>query len=181
VRINTKGIVERFKVWDAVAKLLAAANVNEAEVELLPKAPFARSYRLKFVTAGPTAATQAKQVVDSLRSGKGTDAKWQEVFVTLPDNETNEKSFIGLDRSRAEATKSRNLKILLDIIKAKLPGQPIAKLNREAAITKSWKSLAERRQHSTYCKIVWQAEATIAKLDQSAIEKEFAESTKQHD
>ena len=101
----------------------------------MPKAPLVRSYRLKFVTAGPTAATQAKQVVESLRSGKGTDAVWQEVFVTLPDNETNEKIFIGLGRSRIEATKSRNLKYLLDIIKAKLPGQPIAKLNREAAFT----------------------------------------------
>ena len=146
-----------------------------------PKPPLARSYRLKFFTAGPVAATQAKQVVDSLRSGKGTDAKWQEVFVTLPDNETNEKIFIGLDRSRTEATKSRNLKILFDIIKTKLPGQPIAKLNREAAVTKSWKSLAELRQHSNYSKIVWQTEATNAKLEQSAIEKEFAEKIKQQD
>jgi hypothetical protein len=78
---------------------------------------------------------------------------WQEVCVTLPDGATSEKIFIGMDRSRSEATKSRNLKILLDIIKAKLPGQPIAKLNREAAITKSWKSLAELKPHSNYGKI----------------------------
>jgi hypothetical protein len=39
VRINAKGIIERIKVWEAAAKLLAAANINEAEVELLPKAP----------------------------------------------------------------------------------------------------------------------------------------------
>ena len=140
----------------------------------------ARSYRLKFAATGPTAATQAKQFLDSLRSGKGTDAKWQEVFVTLPDNETNEKIFIGMDRSRSEATKSRNLTILLDIFKTKLPGQPIAKLNRDAAITKSWKSLAELKPHSNYCKIFWQPEAISAKLDQSAIEKEFAENIRQH-
>ena len=181
MRINTKGIVERIKIWDAAAKLLAAANINEAEVELLPKAPMARSCRLKFAATGPTAATQAKQLVNSLRSGKGTDAKWQEVFVTLSDNETNEKIFIGMDRSRSEATKSRNLKILLDIFKAKLPGQPIAKLNREAAITKSWKSLAEFKQHSNFSKNIWQAEATATKLEPSAIEKEFAENIKQHD
>ena len=106
----------------------------------MPKAPLARSYRLKFVTTGPTAATQSRQFVDSLRSDKGANAKWQEVFATLPENETNRKIFIGLGRSRTEATKSRNLEILLDITKAKLPNQPIAKLNREAAITKSWKS-----------------------------------------
>ena len=94
VRIITKGIVERIKIWDAAAKLLAAANINEAEVELLPKAPLARSYRLKFAAPGPTAATQAKQLVDSLRSGKGTDAVWQTVFGTLPDNTTSEKIFI---------------------------------------------------------------------------------------
>ena len=136
VRINSKNIVERTKIWEVVAKLLTAANLNEGEVELLPKAPFARGYRVKFTTPGLTAATQAKQLVESLRSGKGPDATWQEVSVTLPDGITHEKVFIGLDRSRSEAAKSRNLKILLDIIKTKLPGQPIAKLNREAAITK---------------------------------------------
>ena len=98
------------------AKLLAAANICEAEVELLPKAPMARGYRLKFSSPGPTAATQTKQLIESLRTGKGTDATWQEVFVTLPDDETKETIFIGLDRSRLEAGKSRNLKILLDII-----------------------------------------------------------------
>jgi hypothetical protein len=76
-----------------------------------------------------------------------------------------------LDRSRSEAAKGRNLKILLDIITTKLPGQPIAKLNREAAITKSWKSLAELKPHSNYSKNFWQPEAISAKLDQSAIEK----------
>ena len=181
VRINTKNIVERTKIWEVVAKLLAAANLNEKEVELLPKAPHARGYRVKFSSPGLTAATQAKQLVESLRSGKGPDATWQEISITLPDEATREKVFIGLDRSRNEATKGRNLKILLDIIKTKLPGQPIAKLNREATITKSWKSLAELKPHSNYCKIFWQPEAISAKLDQSAIEKEFAESTRQHD
>ena len=181
VRINTKNIVERTKIWEVVAKLLAAANLNEKEVELLPKAPHARGYRVKFSSPGLTAATQAKQLVESLRSGKGPDATWQEISITLPDEATREKVFIGLDRSRNEATKGRNLKILLDIIKTKLPGQPIAKLNREATITKSWKSLAELKPHSNYCKIFWQPEAISAKLDQSVIEKEFAESTRQHD
>ena len=180
VRINTKSIVERTKVWDVVAKLLAAANLNESEVELLPKAPLARGYRVKFSAPGLTAATQAKQLVESLRTGKGPDATWQDVSVTLPDETTREKIFIGLDRSRNEATKGRNLKILLDIFKTKLPGQPIAKLNREAAITKSWKSLAELKPHTNYGKIFWQPEAIAAKLDQSAIEKEFAASIERH-
>ena len=96
----------------------------------------ARGYRLKFTT--PMAATQAKQLVESLRTSEGPDATWQKVSVSLPDGETNERILIGLDRSRLETAKSRNLKILLDIIKAKLPNQPIAQLNREAAITKSW-------------------------------------------
>ena len=181
VRINSKNIVERTKIWEVVAKLLTAANLNEGEVELLPKALFARGYRVKFTTPGLTAATQAKQLVESLRSGKGPDATWQEVSMTLPDGITHEKVFIGLDRSRSEAAKGRNLKILLDIIKTKLPGQPIAKLNREAAITKSWKSLAELKPHSNYSNIFWQPEAISAKLDQSAIEKEFAENIRQHD
>ena len=103
------------------------------------------------------------------------------VSITLPDDITREKIFIGLNRSRSEAAKGRNLKILLDIIKTKLPGQPIAKLNREAAITKSWKSLAELKPHSNYGKNFWQAEAISAKLEQSAIEKNFAESIKQND
>ena len=180
VRINTKSIVERTKVWEVVAKLLAAANLNEGEVELLPKAPLARGYRVKFGAPGLTAATQAKQLVESLRTGKGPDATWQEVTITLPDDSTHEKIFIGLDRSRNEATKGRNLKILLDIFKTKLPGQPIAKLNREAAITKSWKSLAELKPHTNYGKIFWQPEAIAAKLDQSAIEKEFAASIERH-
>ena len=181
VRINTKSIVERTKVWEVVAKLLAAANLNESEVELLPKAPLARGYRVKFSAPGLTAATQAKQLVESLRTGKGPDATWQEVTVTLPDESTREKIFIGLDRSRNEATKGRNLKILLDIFKTKLPGQPIAKLNRVAAITKSWKSLAELKPHSNYGRIFWQPEAIAAKLDQSAIEKKFAASIERHD
>ena len=181
MRINSKNIVERTKIWEIAAKLLAAANLNDGEVELLPKAPYARSYRLKFSSPGPSAATQAKQLVESLRSGKGSEAVWQEVSITLPDDITRDKVFIGLDRSRSEAAKGRNLKILLDIIKTKLPGQPIAKLNREAAITKSWKSLAEPKPHSSYGKIFWQAEAISATLDQSAIEKEFAENIEQHD
>ena len=84
------------------------------------------------------------------------------VFVTLPDVGANEK-VIGLDRSRLETANSRNLNILLDIIKAKLPGQPIAKFNREGAIAKSWKSIAE----------LWQSQDTkrSPKLEQSAIEK----------
>ncbi len=181
VRINSKNIVEHTKIWEVVANILTAANLNEGEVELLPKAPFARGYRVKFTTPGPTATTQAKQLVESLRSGKGPDAVWQEVSIRLPDDITREKVFIGLDRSRSEAAKGRNLKILLDIIKAKLPGQPIAKLNREAAITKSWKSLAELKPHSNYSNKFWQPEAISAKLDQSAIEKEFAENIRQHD
>ena len=102
VRINAKGIIERDKVWEAAAKLLAAANISEAEVDLLPKAPMAKGCRLHFTSPGPTATTQAKQLVDSLRSGKGTDASWQEVFVTPPDNEAKDKIFIGLDSSRLE-------------------------------------------------------------------------------
>ena len=109
VRINSKNIVERTKIWEVAAKLLAAANLNEGEVELLPKASYARGYRIKFTTPGPTAATQAKQLVESLRSGKGPDAVWQEVSITLPDDITREKVFIGLDRSRSEAAKGRNL------------------------------------------------------------------------
>ena len=81
------------------------------------------------------------------------------------------KIFVVLDRSRLETAISRNLKIILDIIKAKLPSQPIAKLNREAAITKSSKSIAEFRQRSGYEKIIWQDEATNSKFEQSAIEK----------
>ena len=181
VRINAKGIIERDKVWEAAAKLLAAANINEAEVDLLPKAPLAKGYRLKFVTPGPTATTQAKQFVDSLRSEKGADATWQHKIVTLPDSETKEHFFIGLDTSRLEAAKSQNLKVLLDIIKSKLPNQPIAKLNRETAIAKSWKSLAELRQQTSFEKIIWQTEATNAKLDKSEIEKQFADKMKQRD
>jgi hypothetical protein len=159
------------KFWEVTAKLLAAANINEAEVELLPKAPMARGCRLNFTTPGPTAATQVKQLVDSLRTGKGTDATWQKVFVTFPGGETYEQIFVGLDRSCLETAKSRNLKILLDTIKAKSPNQPIAKLNREAAITKSWKSIAELQQLSGSEKIIWQIEATNSKLEQNAIEK----------
>ena len=33
VRINAKGIIERDKVWEVAAKLLAAANTSEAEVD----------------------------------------------------------------------------------------------------------------------------------------------------
>ena len=121
VRLNSSSIVGRDKVWEVAAKHLAAANISEAEVELLPKARMARGYQLKLSTPGPTATTQTKQLVESLRSGKGTDATWQEVFVTLPDGESTEKLFVGLDRSRLETAKSRNLKMLLDIIKEKLP------------------------------------------------------------
>ena len=41
VRLNSAGIFGRDKVWEVAAKLLTAANINEAEVELLPKAPLA--------------------------------------------------------------------------------------------------------------------------------------------
>ena len=74
-----------------------------------------------------------------------------------------------------ETAQSRNLKFLLDIIKEKLPSQPVAKLNREATITKSWKSIAELRQKSGYEKIIWQDESSNSKLDQKTIEKEFEE------
>ena len=68
VRLNSQGIVGRDKVWEVAAKILAAANISESEVEMLPKAPLARGYRLKLTTQGPTAATQAKQLLDSLRN-----------------------------------------------------------------------------------------------------------------
>lgn len=87
VRLNSSGIVGRDKVWEIAAKLLAAANINETEVELLPKAPLANIYRLKLTTRGPTASSQARQLVESLRFGKGTGTTWKEVFVTLPDGE----------------------------------------------------------------------------------------------
>ena len=80
-----------------------------------------------------------------------------------------------------ETAKSRNLKILLDVIKAKLPNQPIAKLNREATITKSWRYIAEHWQKTGYEKIIWQVEATNSKLEQNAIEKEFEEKIKFRD
>ena len=92
-----------------------------------------------------------------------------------------ETLFVGLDRSRMETAKSRNLKILLDIIQEKLPSQPIAKLNHEAAITQSWKSIAELRQKSCYETIIWQDEATTANLDPKTIEKEFEETIKFRD
>ena len=57
VRLNSQGIVGRDNVGEVAAKLLAAANISETEVELPPKAPMARGYRLKFPTPGPTAAS----------------------------------------------------------------------------------------------------------------------------
>ena len=44
VRLNSAGIVGRNTVWQVAAKLLAAANINETEVELLPKVPLAKGY-----------------------------------------------------------------------------------------------------------------------------------------
>ena len=64
VRLNSQSIVGRDKVWEVAAKLLAAANISEAEVELLPQIPMVRGYRFKFTTPGPTAATQTKQLVE---------------------------------------------------------------------------------------------------------------------
>ena len=51
-------------------------------MELLPKTPLAKGYRLKFNAASLTASTQAKQLVESLRSDQG----WKEVFVNLPED-----------------------------------------------------------------------------------------------
>ena len=51
-----------------------------------------------------------------------------------------------------ETATSRNLKSLFEILEEKLLAQPIAKLNREAAVTKSWKIIAELRQNSCFGK-----------------------------
>ena len=104
--LHSAGIVGRDKVWEIAVKLLAAANINEAEVELLPKAPLAKGYRL---SQGPTAGTQAEYLVESLPFGKGTEATWKEVFVTFPGGESTEKLFVGLVRSRMETAKSRKV------------------------------------------------------------------------
>ena len=119
-------------------------------MELLPKAPLAKGYRLKFNTEGPTARTQTKQLVESLRIGTGADATWKDVFVNLPDDKGHETLLVGIDRSRMETAKSSNLNFLLESIKGKLSCQPIAKLNREAAITQSWKSIPELHQKSCF-------------------------------
>ena len=131
----------------------------------------ARGYRLKFTTPGPIPPLKLNNSSIHSAPEKEPTPLVTQIFDTLPDGETHEQIFVGLERSRLEAAKSRNLKVLLDIITEKPPSQPIAKLNREAAITKSWKSIAERQQHSGYEKIIWQAEATNSKLEQNAIEK----------
>ena len=111
VRLNSSGIVGRDTVWEVAAKLLAAANISEAEVELLPKTPMARGYRLKFTTPGPTAATQSKQMTNITPHWKRNRRHLARSLRHYPPRRgTTEKIFVGLDRSRLERTKSRNFK-----------------------------------------------------------------------
>ena len=74
------------------------------------------------------------------------------VIVNLLEDKIKETLFVGLDRSRIETAKSKNLKILFEIIKEKFPAQPTAKLNRQATITKHWKVVAELRQTACFDK-----------------------------
>ena len=143
---------------------------------MIPTAPMARGYRFKFTIAGPTAATQAKELVDSLRTGKGIDATWQEVFVTLPDGPfltgtpTNKSSSCSTDPAWKWPSHVISKSFWISLRRS-YPTYPSQNSTVRPPSLRAGKIHCRTPATVRIRICFWQVEATNTKLEQNAIDK----------
>ena len=170
VRVSAKNIVGRDAVAKLVQQLADEANLEFEDYELRPRIAENSQYRIHFLGAAGTAKTKASQFLASLRRNDGT---YKATDIPSPRGGT-EHLFFNPDRSKTDIAKSRNIKILANIIAGQQPGKTFTTLPRQASITHDWVPIVELKLGDHFSTPVWSTAATDAGLQTDALDVEFA-------
>ena len=176
VRLSSANLVALDAVQTSVNALLARAELKP-DVAELQGPQLGRNFRLVFIGDDGLASRRARKTSNCLRLANGT---WENLLVTRPEGQGQERLFVGLDRSSNEIKKSRSLRFLKESIEKHHPLIQAYKLPRESAIAVSWQIVAELEESSDFGSVSWKAAASSHNINTELVDDSFAKLLEEH-